>query len=777
MWLTDISLTLHLGMISCPRLEFYTTANIEQTLPHGSCFAIPPQTSFTSQLIAYSGSSNVSIMDIETTLPSGAVARDIAQIPHTNGYYVNVTWTPQMSQYNQTHMLCFTAVRSNGLTIDESCVSLVPGFSPPIPVQVRPNRQLVYPSNTTWYVEFDRNIYRPLEPSYITFHEYNTQEEVYRIDVSQLQEATFETSHRLSVTPNFRFTEQMQFSIKFDRGIVQGQDLCGLESEPLVDGNYWTFETRDVTPPEISFVLNPAVSNENISASWDSNENVSWECVLTYRSVQTPVNCSNASWVGYGLPGGSYVLSVQARDDAGNIATQTHPFEIDVTPPLAMLTSVPRPISNEQSVTLAFTCNEVCSYQCYLMSNMSLGNGSSCNSGRFSTPALSPNTNYTLVVIATDQLGNTAEGVSYSWITDFEAPAINISQSVDGLCGFTDPEHTGEAQTTDNRPEGVSLTFRDVQNGCTIRRTWMATDNAGNIAQQVQNINTDFTPTISLSSPLSLTCDSTLSSQQVSSSTATAPNPCRLPLQLSFDDSVSALTCPASFVRNWTVSGCGRTSSELQIIHLFDICPPHACGRNETIPRGTCSFGQCYCNRPWYGDDCEVIILQPVAEPMNDDTLQEAEEYTTTITLAQGTSPISWTLISGPSLLQVDQYTGQVTWRRPVAGNHSISVLARNEIGETRVDWSLQVIPGYSARVNPVSPMMYPYAQPMTITGSVEYAINNTIERELGGIVPVEINITNNGDSRIITAYTTPNGSFSETFYPAPTEYGTYSHS
>ena len=765
------------GTPSCPSLEFYTTSYaVEETLQQGSCVAIPPQTTFTTQLIAVSGSLDVTIVDIETTLPSGAVIGNLTQIPYSNSYYINVTWVPQASQENQTHMLCFSAVRSNGLTIDESCITLLPGYLPPSPLRATatPNQELVYPSNTTWRIVFNRNIRRPSRTSYITFHEFNSEQEVYRIDVSQSQEVAFEQSNGISLTPNFRFPEQTRFSIKFDRAIVQGLELCGSESEPLVDKNYWTFETRDITPPEVDFIQNPAVSNENIFISWGTNENVTWECVLTNGSHESAVNCSDGYWQGEGLIGGLYDLSIQARDDAGNIARRTHRFEVDLTPPVSTITARPRPISNEQSFVLAFSCNEMCSYQCYFLANMSLESYTFCNSGRFATPLLSPNTNYTLVIVATDQLGNTAEGISYSWETDFEAPDITVSQNLSGSCGSTGPEHVGQAQVSDNRPESVSLTYSDVQTGCSIRRTWMATDRAGNVDQQVQDINIDFSPVVSLSAFLTLPCDSTASPIEVSSSTATAPNPCRLPLQLTFEDSVSRYACPSSFARNWTVSSCGRSTSELQMITLYDVCPAHACGRNETIPHGICSFGQCYCNRPWYGQDCEILIHEPVAVPMNNATLQEAQEYTTSVSLSQGTPPLSWILVSGPRQMQVNQLTGEVTWSRAQAGNHSISVLIQNEIGETRVNWTLQVTPGYRARVNPVSPPTFHYAQSVTITGYVEYAMNSSVESDLGGIVPVEISITSNGASRAITVYTTSDGNFSLTFYPTSTEYVTY---
>jgi hypothetical protein len=62
----------------------------------------------------------------------------------------------------------------------------------------------------------------------------------------------------------------------------------------------------------------------------------------------------------------------------------------------------------------------------------------------------------------------------------------------------------------------------------------------------------------------------------------------------------------------------------------------------------------------------------------------------------------------------------------------------------------------------------------VTITGSVEYAMNSLVESVVGGIVPVEVSLTSNGASRTYTVYTTSDGNFSLTFYPASTEYGTY---
>ena len=344
----------------------------------------------------------------------------------------------------------------------------------------------------------------------------------------------------------------------------------------------------------------------------------------------------------------------------------------------------------------------------------------------------------------------------------------------DSLCTDTSPETAGQVQAVDDRPEVPSLTYRDVNLGCSIRRTWTATDAAGNSAFMIQHIDLDYSPTVSLLSPLTFQCDSTLSSVEVLTSTASAHNPCGLPLLLTHEDSVSEFPCPGDFVRNWTVRVCNRMTSSSQTIVLYDLCPPHACGRNESIPRGICTFGNCQCHRPWHGEDCSELIYQPEVEPVNDTVLQEAQAYSTTITVTQGTPPLTWSLVSGPDRLRVDQYTGRVTWSRAQAGNYTISVQIENQVGRAEVTWTLQVRNGYNAFLHPVSPTIYPRAQPITLSGYVEYIEDSFVERILSRIVPVYIDITTGGTTRTIRAFTSRDGSFSGTFYPFATEYGSY---
>ena len=293
---------------------------------------------------------------------------------NSDSYYVNVTWTPPASQFNQTHMLCLSAVRSNGLPIDQSCINLLPGYLPPTPIRstAMPNQQLVYPSNMTWCIMFDSNVQRPSVNAYITFHEYTTELDVYQIDASESQEVVFgPTTNEIAIRPNFIFAERIHFFITFDRGIVNGLDHCGPGNEPITDKNFGPLKLEIQLHRYITFLESASITNANVTIRWKSNENVTWECNTVYSNVEFPVNCSEGYWMGFGLNAGLHILEVQAQDLAGNMGTLRHTFEVDLTPPVSTIVVKPDPVSNQQTSMLTFSCNELCTFNCQLLANMS----------------------------------------------------------------------------------------------------------------------------------------------------------------------------------------------------------------------------------------------------------------------------------------------------------------------------------------------------------------------------------------------------------------------
>ena len=748
---------------------------IPPTILGGACVAIPNGATFTTQIIASSGGESVSTTEFQTTSPLGLRRSEIQQVPGTNNYFINITWTPEPSQENQTHLFCYTAVNSGGLVSAQNCIQFLSGSNPPqtVPNTALPNQALVHPLNTTWRVSFNQLIQRPSLPAFIQFFDNLTGQMAYQVDTFFSPEIIF-NENSISITPNYRFLERATYYITLGRGVVNGLEGCGPGNEPIADKSFWTFQTMDITPPYITFTSNPSRSNQNISISWQSSEEVMYTCALIFGSKRDTVNCFQASWSGQGLNEGSYQLEIIATDLANNSVTHIHAFDVDLTPPNAFIDGKPDSVSNQVTTRFSFQCNENCSFECSIHELNTQEELVPCTQSLFFTPILEHNKTYIFTAVPTDDVGNKGQEVSYTWETDFENPRISRVANFSTSCSEVSPDKTGTPTATDNRPEEVSIAFKDSNFGCYIERTWTAKDMAGNTDALIQYIIIEFTLSISLVPALSFSCDSTIDSFTIPQTSASAPNPCQLALDLNYIDSVPQFTCPGEFTRNWTAQACGSTASASQLIRFFDICPPTACGRNESPPRGICSFGECSCTRPWFGTNCSILIFEPKMSLINDATLKEAETYMLTIPLIQGTPPISWTLMSSPDGLQLNKNEQQIVWTRAQAGNHTVSVRVENEVGVSTATWTLIVNPGYTATLDPVSPNIYPRAQSITLTGRVDYFGDNLVYDFLAGIVPVSIDVTKGSSTRTIRTFTETDGSFLTLFYPAPTEYGAY---
>ena len=463
---------------------------IDPTLPSGLCLAIPPGATFSTQLVATSHSATVSIAEIQTVSPRGTSRGELQQIQGTNNYYVNITWTPSADQQNETHLFCFTAVNSEGLSSEQSCLEFLAGHYPPVPHPFF-SKPKVNQYNVLLYVSFSKDIQHPLKTAFIRFHEFVSEQEVYKIDVSLSSEVVFNSSIKIIILPNYVFTERNNYYLSFDRGIVQGIEGCGPVNDPVVNKTLWSFEVLDVTPPVLTFVENPIISNSTINLYWNTNENATWACKLTGHNSESIVNCSQGRWTGYNLTEGSYQLTINATDDVGNVAVYMHTFHIDLTAPEVTISQTPQEISNQRSFTIRFTCNELCNFQCqfHAVSPTQKANyTTACNNGVFSTPTLDHNATNTIIITATDQVGNRADPVTFVWETDFESPQIFGVSNLSVLCNNTLPDYTGQAQATDDRSAFPIVTYSDVHLGCLLERTWTAMDEAGNTAHYVQYI-------------------------------------------------------------------------------------------------------------------------------------------------------------------------------------------------------------------------------------------------------------------------------------------------
>ena len=75
----------------------------------------------------------------------------------------------------------------------------------------------------------------------------------------------------------------------------------------------------------------------------------------------------------------------------------------------------PGPVCNQQTSMLTFSCNELCTFNCLLLTNISVQKFNLCDNGIYVTPALQSNTDYMFLVTATDQVGKiNGESSAYS---------------------------------------------------------------------------------------------------------------------------------------------------------------------------------------------------------------------------------------------------------------------------------------------------------------------------------------------------------------------------
>ena len=289
----------------------------------------------------------------------------------SNTYYVNMSWTPNDEQQNQTHLFCYIAVNSNGSASIQTCVKLHagPGISPqapqPVNTSLSPNKEVVHPFKTTWSINFDKVIHQPSSPAKINFIRKDTDKTVYMIDASVSDEVTFD-SCKLLIIPSYSFEEKHEFYIKFEQDVVESFEGCQFAGNAaIMDKNFWTFVTLDVTPVIYAeFTIQPSVSNYgNVSFTWNSNEAVTWQCNMTHNLMKVVVNCSGGSWTRYYLSEGKYILQIEATDEANNKAVITYNFSIHFLAPI--IAEIPSYLCSNLIVPVTATGTSTCTSTLY----------------------------------------------------------------------------------------------------------------------------------------------------------------------------------------------------------------------------------------------------------------------------------------------------------------------------------------------------------------------------------------------------------------------------
>ncbi|XP_066948200.1 uncharacterized protein [Macrobrachium rosenbergii] len=750
---------------------------INPTLLSGSCVAVPQDTVFSTQLIAKSDREDADITEILTVSPEGFMKSPMYFAPDLHAFFVNISWSPSADQMNRSHSFCFTAVDSFGDTGIQNCITLMVGTKQPSIISVNINQDSfgIYEI----VLEFDHPIQYPATVQEVNFKDYETNSSLYRIIIVESKQVTLTQPHTLIIYPHFNFPENRKVFMEIDRSIVVSPEGCNPGNEEIRDKNFVSFIPHDLRPPVATFIDAPSRTRENVTFTWTTDEPARSICSLDNLEL---VDCSSGIFNAENLKEGKHTLLIEYSDNSNNSANTSHTFYVDLTAPSIIFENAPAAVSNEVNFNFVFSCGEPendCIFYCDFHKNFSKDtNFSLCFGNSFSTPTLENEAAYDLSVYAVDSVENVGKSFTYHWVVDLVSPTILANDSSVECSSYMEGL-LSTAIVTDNMDPNPDVSYTDDNDPCVITRTWKATDHAGNTALLEQKVLLLFDPSLSVLPSIFVTCSDTINGKEfVPTDTATAPNPCGRPLDLSYTDYSGTPVCPGHFNRTWTLNDTcsGLHIQQEQIINLYSSCPGDACGQNYSEPHGSCYRGKCLCSRPWHGDSCGILIQEPIFKPVMFQSLLEYQDYETNIILLQGTEPVTLSLISAPERTRLEHSTRRLILQKAPAGNLTFTLSATNEVGMDEITVNAIVNTTYSPSLNLLSKTQFLKDEPVPLSGSVSYEGESPIRDTLNGRVPVVIDIENPSfaKSQMIEIFTDQNGQFSFPYNPGSLLYGKF---
>ena len=136
----------------------------------------------------------------------------------------------------------------------------------------------------------------------------------------------------------------------------------------------------------------------------------------------------------------------------------------------------------------------------------------------------------------------------------------------------------GKPSVNDSEGSNITLRHQDLPgSSCSFQRKWTATDQAGNSASKIQNINLINLrpPTVTYQGNVTIACGSFDEQQQDMRDAINVTHPCDRPIKIRHADSVPTILCARTFKRTWTIADdCGKQVSVIQQIRILALQLP-----------------------------------------------------------------------------------------------------------------------------------------------------------------------------------------------------------
>lgn len=181
----------------------------------------------------------------------------------------------------------------------------------------------------------------------------------------------------------------------------------------------------DLTPPTVSITSGPSALTNSTSATfgWMVSDNVGVKSIECRVDATPYAICPATGRTFEGLGEGSHRLDLRVTDTAGNQASVSRMWVVDVTPPVVQITSGPDGFVKSTDANFAFgttIANDAAFFECKVEA--------SAYARCVSPLALTQleQGGHTILVRATDAAGNVSSPAARSWSVDTLAPTINV---------------------------------------------------------------------------------------------------------------------------------------------------------------------------------------------------------------------------------------------------------------------------------------------------------------------------------------------------------------
>ena len=178
--------------------------------------------------------------------------------------------------------------------------------------------------------------------------------------------------------------------------------------------------TVDTVPPTVTITGGPTGPTNNTTPTFTfttGGDPATTRCRIV--GVSSPVDCTAGTFTPAVLADGARTFEVVVTDAAGNAATATRSFTVDVTPPTITITGGPTGLTNIASPVFTFTASaDAATVTCRIGAATPV----SCAGGSFTATGLADGP-HTFQVTATDAAGNAASATR-SFTRDTTPPTV-----------------------------------------------------------------------------------------------------------------------------------------------------------------------------------------------------------------------------------------------------------------------------------------------------------------------------------------------------------------